>query len=82
MRATDINDAMKIAAARALADLVGPDELGPQMIIPSSFNPEVAPAVAAATAKAAMDSGVARMRLDPASVAESLRARLAGRVRA
>lgn len=82
VRATDINDAMKIAAARALADLVGPDELGPQMIIPSSFNPDVAPAVAAATARAAMDSGVARVRLDPASVAENLRMRLAARMRA
>lgn len=82
VRATDINDAMKIAAAYALADLVKPEELGPKMIIPSSFNPEVAPMVAAATAKAAMDSGIARVQLDPAEVAENLRKRLAKQVRA
>jgi len=82
VRATDINDAMKIAAAYALADLVKPEELGPKMIIPSSFNPEVAPMVAAATAKAAMESGIARVQIDPAQVAENLRKRLAKQVRA
>nr|WP_297048803.1 malic enzyme-like NAD(P)-binding protein [uncultured Desulfovibrio sp.] len=77
VRATDINDAMKIAAARALAGLVPADRLGPEMIIPSSFDPEVAPTVAAATAKAAMDAGIARNPMDPAEVAENLRRRLA-----
>ena len=82
VRATDINDAMKIAAAYALADMVKPEELGPQMIIPSTLNPDVAPMVAAATAKAAMDSGIARVKIDPAVVAENLRKRLAKQVRA
>ena len=82
VRATDINDAMKIAAAYALADMVKPEELGPQMIIPSTLNPDVAPMVAAATAKAAMDSGIARVNIDPAVVAENLRKRLAKQVRA
>nr|WP_027719833.1 malic enzyme-like NAD(P)-binding protein [uncultured Desulfovibrio sp.] len=82
VRATDINDAMKIAAAYALADLVKPEELGPQMIIPSTLNPDVAPMVAEATAKAAMNSGIARVKIDPAVVAENLRKRLAKQVRA
>ena len=82
VRATDINDAMKIAAAYALADLVKPEELKPEMIIPSSLNPDVAPLVAAATAKAAMESGVARIKVDPATVAENLRKRLAKQARA
>ncbi len=82
VRATDINDAMKIAAAYALADLVKPEELGPKMIIPSSLNPDVAPRVAEATAKAAMESGIARVKIDPAVVAENLRKRLAKQARA
>ncbi len=77
VRATDINDAMKIAAAQALADLVRPDELGPEKIIPSSLDPAVAPAVAAATARAAMESGIARVQVAPETVAENLRQRLA-----
>ena len=79
VRATDINDAMKIAAAKALADLVKPEELSPSMIIPSTLNPDVAPLVAAATAKAAMESGIARVHMDPNQVAENLRKRLANR---
>ncbi|SDF73252.1 NAD(P)-dependent malic enzyme [Desulfovibrio legallii] len=77
--ATDINDAMKIAAAEAIAGLVKPEELSPEYIIPSTLNPEVAPQVAAATAKAAIASGIARKPQEPAAVAESLRKRLAGR---
>ena len=60
VRASDINDAMKLAAARALADLVG-DRLSPNYIIPEAFDPRVCPAVAAAVAQAARDSGVARL---------------------
>ncbi len=82
VRATDINDAMKIAAARAIAELVPAAELSPTLIIPSTLNPDVAPMVAAATAKAAMDSGIARVKIDPAVVAENLRQRLAKQVRA
>lgn len=77
VRATDINDAMKIAAAHALADLVKPEELSPEKIIPSTLNPDVAPLVAAATAKAAIDSGIARVNIDPQQIADNLRKRLA-----
>ena len=77
VRATDINDAMKIAAAKAIANCVKPEELNANYIIPSALNPEVAPAVAAATAQAAIDSGIARKPMDPALVAENLRKRLA-----
>ena len=77
--ATDINDAMKIAAAKAIAALVKPEELSPEYIVPSTLNPEVAPQVAAATAKAPIESGIARKPQDPAVVAENLRKRLAGR---
>ena len=59
-RASDINDAMKIAAAHALADLVG-DDLSADYIIPAAFDPRVKDAVAAAVKQAAYDSGVARL---------------------
>ena len=59
-RASDINDAMKIAAAHALADLVGGD-LSADYIIPAAFDPRVKDAVAAAVEQAARDSGVARI---------------------
>ena len=60
-RASDINDAMKLAAAEALADLVGPGELSEDMILPYAFDPRVKDAVAAAVKQAAYDSGVARV---------------------
>ena len=59
-RASDINDAMKIAAARALADLVG-DKLSADYIIPAAFDPRVREAVAAAVKQAACDSGVSQL---------------------
>jgi len=62
VRASDINDEMKIAAAHALADLVSPAELRPDYIIPEAFNPHVKDAVAAAVAEAARKSGVARKK--------------------
>jgi malate dehydrogenase (oxaloacetate-decarboxylating) len=61
VRARDINDAMKVAAAYAIADLVGEKELNPQYIMPSPFDPNVGTAVAKAVAKAARESGVARI---------------------
>ena len=61
VRASDINDAMKIAAAHALADLVSDDELNADYILPAAFDPRVKDAVAKAVAKAARDSGVARL---------------------
>jgi malate dehydrogenase (oxaloacetate-decarboxylating) len=60
VRASDINDAMKIAAAYALANLVAENELRPDYIIPAAFDPRVKDAVARATADAARKSGVAR----------------------
>ena len=59
-RASDINDAMKIAAAHALADLVG-DDLSADYIIPAAFDPRVKDAVASAVEQTARDSGVARI---------------------
>ena len=61
VRASDINDEMKIAAAKAIASMVMDDELCPEYIIPDSFHPEVSKAVADAVAKAAKDTGVARI---------------------
>lgn len=61
VRAKDINEEMKMAAAQALADLISDDELAPDYIIPKAFDPRVGKAVAAAVAKAARDSGVARI---------------------
>ena len=60
VRARDINEEMKQAAARALADLVGEDELRADYIIPAPFDPRVCPAVAKAVAQAARATGVAR----------------------
>ncbi|MBC8533121.1 NAD(P)-dependent malic enzyme [Yeguia hominis] len=61
VRASDINDAMKIAAAHALADLISDEELSADYIIPAAFDPRVRDAVATAVAQAARDSGVARL---------------------
>ena len=61
VRASDINEEMKMAAARALAELISDDELSADYIIPHAFDPKVGPAVAKAVAKAAIDSGVARI---------------------
>ena len=61
VRASDINEAMKVAASHALANLVEPDRLGPDYIIPAAFDPRVGPAVSKAVAEAARKSGVARL---------------------
>ena len=61
VRASDINDAMKVAAAKALASLISEDELSPEYIIPAAFDPRVKDAVAKAVAEAARQSGVARI---------------------
>src|SRR3954454_24682062 len=60
VRASTINDAMKIAAAEAIAGVIAEDELPPEYITPSVFNRQVAEAVGAAVAEAALRSGVAR----------------------
>jgi malate dehydrogenase (oxaloacetate-decarboxylating)(NADP+) len=90
VRATTINDAMKIAAARALAELARqqvPEEVaaaygtqhsfGPEYIIPAPFDPRLMELIPAAVAQAAMDSGVAtKPIIDMAAYRQSLRARL------
>ena len=61
VRASDINDEMKIAAANAIAGIVSDAELNPEYILPDAFDKRVGPAVAAAVAQAARDTGVARI---------------------
>ena len=61
VRASDINEEMKMAAAMALSDLISDEELNADYIIPYAFDPRVGPAVAKAVAQAAIDSGVARI---------------------
>ena len=61
VRASDINEEMKLAAARALAELVPPDRLSPDYIIPAAFDERVCPAVARAVAEAARRTGAARV---------------------
>ncbi len=61
VRASEINEEMKLAAVEALAGLVGPDELSPDYIIPAAFDERVCPAVARAVAQAARETGAARI---------------------
>ena len=61
VRASDINEEMKLAAAKAIASLVSDEELSPEYILPKAFDPRVGKTVAEAVAKAARDSGVARI---------------------
>jgi malate dehydrogenase (oxaloacetate-decarboxylating) len=73
VKATAINEDMKVAAAYAIASLVSKEELSAEYVMPKAFDPRVAPAVAKAVAKAAMDSGVARLTVDPETVAQHVR---------
>ena len=73
VRATHINEDMKVAAVHAIAELVAEDELNADYVIPAPFDPRVAPAVAASVAKAAMETGVARITVDPEAVKEKTR---------
>ncbi|QQT11618.1 NADP-dependent malic enzyme [Staphylococcus pasteuri] len=66
--ATHINEEMKKAAVEAIADLIQSDELEPNYCIPDPFDKRVAPSVAREVAKAAMESGVARIEVDPQDV--------------
>lgn len=71
VRATDVNEEMKIAAAYAIASLISAQELNEDRVITTPFDERVAPTVAAAVAKAAQDSGVARnMTITPEQVAQ------------
>jgi malate dehydrogenase (oxaloacetate-decarboxylating) len=73
VRATHINESMKIAAVEAIAGLITKAELTSDYVIPAPFDPRVAPAVAAAVAQAAMETGVARIKVDPEEVAAKTR---------
>ncbi|MFA1821281.1 NADP-dependent malic enzyme [Virgibacillus oceani] len=73
VRATRINERMKIAAAHAIASLISENELNADYVIPAPFDSRVAPIVAKSVAKAAMESGVARIEVDPEEVAEKTR---------
>lgn len=73
VRATRINEEMKVAAAKGIASLIDEKDLHDDYVIPSPFDTRVAPLVASHVAKAAMDTGVARLRVDPEEVAEKTR---------
>ena len=77
VRARAINEEMKQAAARAVASIISDEELRDDYVVPPVFDERVAPAVAAAVAKAAMDTGVARIKVDP----EVIRQRTLERIR-
>jgi malate dehydrogenase (oxaloacetate-decarboxylating) len=70
VRASEINEEMKIAAAHAIASLITEEKLSEKCIITSPLNPRVMPEEAAAVAEAAMKSGVARIKINPREVAE------------
>lgn len=72
-RATHINEKMKVAAVNAIASLINESELSSDYVIPGPFDPRVAPEVAAAVAKAAMETGVARIKVDPEEIKERTR---------
>ncbi len=73
VRATHINEKMKVAAVRAIAGLIKESELNENYVIPAPFDERVAPEVAAAVAKAAMETGVARIKVDPEEIKEKTR---------
>ncbi|CAH0127778.1 NAD-dependent malic enzyme [Peribacillus sp. Bi96] len=73
VRATHINEKMKVAAVQAIAGLIEENELNEDYVIPAPFDARVAPAVAAAVAKAAMETGVARIHVDPEEIKEKTR---------
>lgn len=73
VHATHINEDMKKAAVYAIANLVDESKLSADYVIPAPFDPRVAPDVAAAVAKAAMETGVARKKADPDAIKEKTR---------
>ncbi|TWH45851.1 NADP-dependent malic enzyme [Sporomusa sp. KB1] len=76
VRARQINEEMKIAAAYAIADLIPQNELREDYVVPDAFDSRVSPAVAAAVARMAMQTGVARVQVDP----ELIRAKTTARI--
>jgi malate dehydrogenase (oxaloacetate-decarboxylating) len=79
VRARQINDEMKLAAVYAIADLIPADQMREDYVIPDAFDPRVAPAVAAAVAKAAMETKVARIKIDPEEIRTKTLARVGRR---
>ncbi|MCX7781142.1 MAG: NAD-dependent malic enzyme, partial [Negativicutes bacterium] len=77
VRARQITEDMKLAAAYAIADLIPENDLREDFVVVDAFDPRVAPAVAAAVAKVAMETGVARIKVDP----ETVRANAAARIK-
>ena len=77
VRARHINEDMKIAAAYAIAGLISDAELQEEYVIPDAFDERVAPAVAAAVAKAAMESGSARIERDPEEIRQEAATQIA-----
>ncbi len=75
-KARDINDHMKLAAAYAIANLVSDEELAPDYIMPEALDLRVPPAVAGAVARGAMESGVARVPVDPMEIEAATRERI------
>ncbi len=71
--ANAITEEMKVAAAYAIAEIITPEELSADYVIPKSFDLRVGPAVAASVAKSAMDCGAARVKVDPQEVSDGLR---------
>ncbi|MPN30717.1 hypothetical protein SDC9_178188 [bioreactor metagenome] len=65
VRAKAITEEMKIAAVMAIADLIDEKDLRADYVVADAFDPRVAPAVAAAVAKVAIETGVARVNVDP-----------------
>ena len=70
MRATRINNDMKISAASAIANLISDNDLSPDFIIPNALDLRVPPAVAAAVAESAIKTQVAQIQKDPAFILE------------
>ena len=79
VRARQINEDMKVAAVYAIANLIEEKDLREDYVVPDAFDPRVAPAVAAAVAKAAVETGVARINLDAETVRANTAARLNNR---
>jgi len=73
VRATRINEKMKVAAAEAIASLISDQELNENYVIPAPFDKRVAPLVAEKVAQTAMDTGVSRIQVDPKEVSEKTR---------
>jgi malate dehydrogenase (oxaloacetate-decarboxylating) len=71
---------MKVAATKAIANLIADEDLREDYVVPEAFDKRVAPAVAAAVAKAAIETGVARVKIDPEVVRANTMKRLAAQI--